>query len=112
MAKKKTVKDVEAEEVKKNKKKVKEEEVEIEEVEEELEDLIEDEEEDKKSKKKKQNKKEGYFKLLSREMKKVVWPSVGDVVKYSLCVIIFCLVLCAFFIGIDAIASLIKGWLS
>ena len=55
------------------------------------------------------DKKEGYFAKLRREMKKVVWPGAGKVAKYSFAVILFCVILVAFFIGIDALASLIKG---
>lgn len=120
MAKKKNIKDVEVEEVKT--KKAKKEEVEEieEEVVEEVEDLdeeLEEIEEEKTTKKEKKEKvkkerKPSYFSLVRREMKKVVWPSLGDVFKYSLAVIFFCLVLIAFFIGIDALSSLIKGLFS
>ena len=124
MAKKKVIKDVEAEEVKTKKAKKEKEEVEeivpeVEDVEEEVE-LDDEEEEETESKKEKKEKKEkvskekkpGYLSLVHREMKKVVWPSAGDVFKYSLAVIIFCVVLIAFFIGIDALSSLIKGLFS
>ena len=119
MAKKAKIKDVEAEEVKTKKTKNEKEVEEIEEVEEEVEEL-EEEVEEKESKSSKEEKKEkhtkekkpGYFSLVHREMKKVVWPSFGDVFKYSLAVILFCLVLIAFFIGIDALSSLIKGLFS
>ncbi len=125
MAKKKVIKDVEAEEVKTKKAKKEKEEVEeivpeVEDVEEEVELDEEEEEEETESKKEKKEKKEkvskekkpGYLSLVHREMKKVVWPSAGDVFKYSLAVIIFCVVLIAFFIGIDALSSLIKGLFS
>ena len=121
MAKKKTIKDVEVEEVKK--KKQEEIEEEVEEIEEEVEEVEEDFEGDedveapkkeKKEKKEKEHKdkKEGYFSKVRREMRKVVWPTFGEVVKYSLAVILFCVVLCLFFVGINAIASLVKGLFS
>ena len=122
MARKKTVKDVEVEEIKKE-----ELEEELEETDEELEEEVEETEEDfegdedteapekeKKEHKEKEHKdkKEGYFSKVRREMRKVVWPTFGEVVKYSLAVILFCLVLCLFFLGINAIASLVKGLFS
>lgn len=133
MARKKTIKDVEAEEKVKNtkEKETEVEETEVEEVEEveeteteefedeekfEVEDEDEVEEEKKEEKKnkkekkeKKQTKKDGYFKQVNKELKKVVWPKGGDIVKYSFAVIIFCIVLCLFFVGIDLIASFVKG---
>ncbi len=126
MARKKTIKDALVEEKVKSKDKKEElEEVEeIEEVEDEDLDFDEDyddekeevkeekkEKKDKKDKKedKKKDKKDGYFAQVNRELKKVVWPSALDVAKYSLAVIIFCVLLCLFFLGIDLIASFIKG---
>ena len=118
MARKKTVKDVEVEEVKKNKKEKLEEEIEeveeVEEIEETEEDFegdddVEAPKKEKKEVKEHKDKKEGYFSKVRREMRKVVWPTFGEVVKYSLAVILFCVILCLFFIGINAIASLVKG---
>ena len=65
-----------------------------------------------KKEKKKKNKKEGYFAKVGRELKKVVWPSFANVAKYSLAVLIFGLLFCGFFIGVDALASLVKGLFS
>jgi len=112
MARKKTVKDVDVEEVK-----AKDEELEeVEEVEEVSEDFEGDEDveapkKENKEKKEKEHKdkKESYFSKVRREMRKVVWPTIGEVVKYSVAVILFCVVLCLFFLGINAIASLVKG---
>ena len=121
MARKKTIKDVEVEEVKKDEE-LEEEVEEVEEIEEEVDEEEDfegndDVEEPKKEKKEKQekehkDKKEGYFSRVRREMRKVVWPTAGEIVKYSLAVILFCVILCLFFLGINAIASLVKGWLS
>jgi preprotein translocase SecE subunit len=67
-------------------------------------------EEKKKAKEeKKANKKDGYFSSVGKELKKVVWPDAGEVAKYSLAVIIFCVILVLFFVGVDALASFIKG---
>ncbi len=129
MARKKIVKDVEAEgKVKKSKKDEIEEEVtevevenqeEVEEIDTRIDDDddFEDEEVEEKNtkkdkkgnKEKKQTKKDGYFKQVGKELKKVVWPKGSDIIKYSFAVIIFCVVLCLFFVGIDFIASLVKG---
>ena len=117
--KKKQVKDVEAEEkvtkTKKNKieeTKIEEEIEEFDSEEVELEEKNSEEVEKKDKKEKKKSKKEGFFGKISRELKKVVWPSAGAVAKYSIAVIIFCVLLCLFFIGIDLIASLVKGLFS
>lgn len=103
---------------------------EIEEVEEDLEseddeyEEVEDEESeddddyaevktDKKGKKKKSTKKkEGYFDLVGKELKKVVWPKGSEILKYSLAVIIFCVILCLFFEAVELLAAFLKGWLS
>ena len=122
MARKKTIKDALVEEKVKTKKEEKDKEEKdidvVEDIDEDFDiddDYIDDVKEDKKDnkekerKKKEKEKKDGYFKQVSKELKKVVWPSVGDIFKYSLAVIIFCVLLCLFFVGIDLIASLIKG---
>lgn len=117
MARKKAIKDVEAEE------KAETEEIEDTEVEEDVE-VLEDEEietdddyeevdkkktkkskEDKESKEKKQTKKDGYFKQVNKELKKVVWPKGSEIAKYSLAVLVFCAVLCLFFVGISLLFS-------
>lgn len=128
MAKKKNIKEVEAEEIIKD---TTSEIDTVEEIEETIdEEIVEDTEDDvveeetsKKEKKNKKNtkaekeskkepkkeKKEGYFALVGRELKKVVWPAGGMVAKYSLAVIIFCVILVLFFVGIDGLAAFIKG---
>ena len=96
----KNIKDVEVEEVKKAKKEEKEvEEIEkTEEIEEEVEEV-----------KEKEVKKDGYFRSVRKEMKKVVWPKAGEVAKYTLAVIIFCLLLVGFFTLVVLLVSFIKG---
>ena len=117
MARKKTIKDALVEEKVKTKKEEKDIDV-VEDIDEDFDidddyiDVVKEDKKDNKekgSKKKEKEKKDGYFKQVSKELKKVVWPSVGDIFKYSLAVIIFCVLLCLFFVGIDLIASLIKG---
>jgi preprotein translocase SecE subunit len=99
----KNIKDVEVEEVKKAKKEAKE----VEEIEETEE--IEEEVEEVKEVKEKEVKKDGYFRSVRKEMKKVVWPKAGEVAKYTLAVIIFCLLLVGFFTLVVLLVSFIKG---
>lgn len=63
----------------------------------------------KKEKKKKEKNKEGYFKLLREQMKKVIWPSGKDMFKYTFSTILFILVFVLFFQLIDVISSFVKG---
>ena len=58
---------------------------------------------------KKGNRVLNYFKEVKGELKKVVWPDAGEISKYSLAVIILCILLILFFLGVDALASFIKG---
>ena len=53
---------------------------------------------------------EGYFKQVRKEMKLVKWPSAKDVLKYTISTIIFCIILCLIFMGLNLIMSLIRGW--
>ena len=132
MAKTKKVKDalVTEEKTKKSKQiKEVEKEVEVEEIELEAEELdtdvndieVSDEErketpkkatkksDSKETMRKKADKKESSVSSIRREMKKVVWPSAGQIVKYSFAVILFCVVLCLFFEGINLVAAFVKG---
>lgn len=67
---------------------------------------------EKKNNKKKETKQpqEGYFKQVRKEMKLVKWPSAKDVLKYTVSTIVFCAVLCAIFMLLNLIMSVIKGW--
>ena len=49
----------------------------------------------KKNKEKKQ--KEGFFKGIKLELKKVSWPDKKDVIKYSIATLVFCIVIVVFF---------------
>lgn len=108
MAKKANVKDalVKEEKVKKAKS-----EEEVKDIEKEVEDekFEEEYEVDIEKEDKKKNKKDGFFASVRKEMKKVVWPSLGSVVKYSIAVIVFCLFLALFFELMDLFAAFVKG---
>ena len=110
MAKSKVVKDalVEEEKITKSKKKEEKEEIKEVKVEEKKEAKKEKKEKVKKEKIKKE-KKDGYFKKLYRELRKVSWPSLGEVIKYSFAVIIFCVILVLFFELVSLLASFIKS---
>lgn len=64
------------------------------------------------NKKKEKNKveKEGYFKLVKKEIKMVKWPTFKEVLKYTVSTIFFCIILCAIFMFLDLIMSVVKGW--
>jgi len=102
MAKKKQVKDavISEEEVKEEKK--------VEKVEEKEETKKKVEVEEVKGTKEKK-KKEGFFKGLRKEMKQVVWPTAGNVVKSTVSVILICIFLCLFFEAVALLAAFIKG---
>jgi len=72
-----------------------------------------DEEEEKKEKKEKitveRDEKEGFFRGVRKELKKVVWPKGGDIVKYTFAVIVMCLLLVGFFTVVQALVAFIKG---
>lgn len=95
MAKKKIVKEalIEEENVKKSKNE---------------ETIKEEKVEKKEAKKEREDKKEGFFKVTMRELRKVSWPSFGEVIKYSLAVIIFCLIFVGFFELVQLLATYIK----
>lgn len=59
-------------------------------------------------KKEKEDKKDGFFKVTMRELRKVSWPSFGEVMKYSMAVIIFCLIFVGFFELVQLLATYIK----
>jgi preprotein translocase SecE subunit len=62
-----------------------------------------------KEKKEKKEKKEGYFKGVNKELKMVSWPSFKEVMKYTISTIIFCVVICVFFILLNLLMSWVKG---
>ena len=64
---------------------------------------------EKKKKKKNQVKKESYLKGVRKELKMVKWPTFKEVLKYTISTLVFCLVVCAFFILLNLFMSWIKG---
>ena len=54
--------------------------------------------------------KESYFKQVQKELKLVKWPSFKEVLKYTISTIIMCLLLCALFMGLNLLLSIVKGW--
>lgn len=63
----------------------------------------------KKDKKKKNSKKrEGFFKGIRLELKKVTWPSKKEVLKYSVATLVLCIVVMVFFQLLDLGLSVVK----
>ncbi len=126
MAKEKKVKDatVSEEKVKKTKKQEleevvepKEKNVKSDEVTEDLDGLEIDSDNEKKEKNKNEDKaekkkKSTKDKTIMSELKKVVWPKVSEVFKYTLAVLLFCICLVALFKGVELLAALLKELLS
>lgn len=126
MAKEKKVKDatVSEEKVKKTKKQEleeivepKEKNVKKDEVTEDLDGLEIDSDNEKKEKNKNEDKvekkkKNTKDKTIMNELKKVVWPKVSEVFKYTLAVLLFCVCLVALFKGLELLAALLKELLS
>ena len=55
-------------------------------------------------------KKESYIKQVRKELKLVKWPSFKEVIKYTISTIIMCILLCALFMGLNLLLSIVKGW--
>lgn len=107
---KKQVKEATISETKEKKKK---EEV-VEEVVEEVEETkVKEEKEPKKEEKPKKEKKkrEGLFGGIRREMKQVVWPSAGNIVKSTIAVVVICIFLALFFEAIMLFMAWLKVFL-
>lgn len=62
-----------------------------------------------KKKKAKKAPKENYFKGVNKELKLVKWPTFGEVIKYTVSTIVFCLILCALFMFLNYLLALVKG---
>lgn len=58
---------------------------------------------------KKSKSKDNFFKGVISEMKKVKWPEFKNVTKYFLATLVFCLILVAYFQGLDFVSSIIRG---
>ena len=110
MAKKKVVKDALIEDEKVTKSKDVEEVIEETETTKKEKKVKETKKEDKKKDKKdkpKKERKDGFFKEMRKEMKKVSWPGLGEVFKYTFAVIVFCLI----FVGFFKLVELLAAWL-
>ncbi|MGN1379287.1 MAG: preprotein translocase subunit SecE [Bacilli bacterium] len=55
-------------------------------------------------------KKENYFKGVIKEMKLVKWPTTKEVVKYTIATLVLCVIICGFFLLLNLLLSIIKGW--
>jgi len=61
-------------------------------------------------KKRKNNKKKEKFLVgIKKELKQVKWPTVKEILKYTLATIIFCVVFVAFFEALNIIMAYVKG---
>lgn len=54
--------------------------------------------------------KESYFKKVSKELKLVKWPTAKEVLKYTISTVVFCIILCALFMVLNILLSVVKGW--
>lgn len=56
--------------------------------------------------------KESFFKKVKKELKLVKWPTVKEVLKYTISTVVFCIILCALFMLLNVVLSVVKGWLA
>ena len=61
------------------------------------------------SKKEKKLKKDSFLKSTGKEMKKVIWPTGKQVLKFSVITLAMILFFMVFFVGINLLASFVKG---
>ena len=59
--------------------------------------------------KEKKEKKESKISLTKQELKKVSWPSIKDILKYTRATIVFVLILAGFFSLLNLGLSFVKG---
>ncbi|NMA51350.1 MAG: preprotein translocase subunit SecE [Mollicutes bacterium] len=57
-------------------------------------------------------KKESYLSGVKKELKLVKWPTWKEVLKNTLATIILCFLLSGFFLLLNLLLSIIKGWLA
>ena len=101
----------ETKEKKKEEKNVKEEKVLKEEKIVEEEKVLKEEKIEKVEKKKNKKKKDGFFKGIRKEMKQVVWPSAGNVLKSTIAVLVICVFLALFFLAVTLFMAWLKVFL-
>ena len=80
-------------------------------VEEVKETKVEKKEEVVKEEKKAKKKKEGLLKGIRKEMKQVVWPSAGNIVKSTIAVVAICIFLSLFFEAVTLFMAWLKVFL-
>ena len=56
-------------------------------------------------------KKDGFFKGIRKEMKQVVWPSAGNVLKSTIAVLVICVFLALFFLAVTLFMAWLKVFL-
>ena len=69
----------------------------------------------KNTKKKDSNKKktkENYLKSVKKEMGLVKWPTWKEVLKNTIATIVLIVVVCGFFLLLNLLLSVVKGWFS
>ena len=101
----KAKKEVKEATISENKKKKKEEKI----VEEEK--VLKEEKIEKVETKKNKKKKDGFFKGIRKEMKQVVWPSAGNVLKSTIAVLVICVFLALFFLAVTLFMAWLKVFL-
>lgn len=69
--------------------------------------------EKKKTVKKEVNKapKERYLKSVKKEMALVKWPTWKEVLKNTVATLVLCIIICGFFLLLQLLLSVIKGWI-
>lgn len=65
--------------------------------------------EEKEIKKEEKKNKDSFFQEVKLELKKVTWPSLKLVVKYTIATLVLCVIFVIFFILINLLSSAIKG---
>lgn len=63
---------------------------------------------EKKSAKKQTKKKESFFKSVKKEMAKVKWPKISEVIKYTVATVVLILIVVAFFSLLNLLLSFVK----
>ncbi len=61
--------------------------------------------------KKTKKEKKGLIAGIKKEMKQVVWPSAGDILKSTVAVIVICVFLCLFFTAITLFMAWLKSFI-
>ena len=59
----------------------------------------------------KKTKKENFLKSVKKELGLVKWPSWKEILKNTIATIVFCLIVCGFFLLLNLLLSIVKGWM-